>query len=34
MEDSLITVKEVAEYLKLKEQTVYLLARQKKNTLS
>ena len=30
MEDSLITVKEVAEYLKLKEQTVYLLARQKK----
>lgn len=30
MEDSLITVKEVAEYLKLKEQTVYLLARQNK----
>src|SRR5512147_2266107 len=30
MEDSLITVKEVADYLKLKEQTVYLLARQNK----
>lgn len=30
MEDALITVKEVAEYLKLKEQTVYLLARQNK----
>lgn len=30
MDDSLITVKEVAEYLKLKEQTVYLLARQNK----
>ena len=30
MEDSLITVKEIAEYLKLKEQTVYLLARQNK----
>ena len=30
MEESLITVKEVAEYLKLKEQTVYLLARQNK----
>jgi|GEM_PF-405725 excisionase family DNA binding protein len=30
MEDSLITVKDVADYLKLKEQTVYLLARQNK----
>ena len=30
MDDSLITVKEVADYLKLKEQTVYLLARQNK----
>ena len=30
MNDSLITVKEVADYLKLKEQTVYLLARQNK----
>lgn len=30
MEESLITVKEVADYLKLKEQTVYLLARQNK----
>jgi excisionase family DNA binding protein len=30
MEGSLITVKEVADYLKLKEQTVYLLARQNK----
>lgn len=30
MEDSLITVKEVSDYLKLKDQTVYLLARQKK----
>jgi len=30
MEDSLITVKEVSDYLKLKGQTVYLLARQKK----
>jgi len=30
MEDSLITVKDVAGYLKLKEQTVYLLARQNK----
>jgi len=30
MNDSLITVKDVADYLKLKEQTVYLLARQNK----
>jgi excisionase family DNA binding protein len=30
MDDSLITVKDVADYLKLKEQTVYLLARQNK----
>lgn len=30
MDESLITVKEVADYLKLKEQTVYLLARQNK----
>lgn len=30
MDDSLITVKDVADYLKLKEQTVYLLARQHK----
>lgn len=30
MDDTLITVKEVADYLKLKEQTVYLLARQNK----
>ncbi len=30
MEDSLVTVKEVADYLRLKEQTVYLLARQNK----
>jgi excisionase family DNA binding protein len=30
MDDSLITVKDVAGYLKLKEQTVYLLARQNK----
>lgn len=30
MEGSLITVKEVADYLQLKEQTVYLLARQNK----
>jgi len=30
MEESLITVREVADYLKLKEQTVYLLARQNK----
>jgi excisionase family DNA binding protein len=30
VDDSLITVKEVADYLKLKEQTVYLLARQNK----
>ena len=30
MQDALITVKEVSEYLKLKEQTVYLLARKNK----
>jgi two-component system response regulator (stage 0 sporulation protein F) len=30
MDDSVITVKDVADYLKLKEQTVYLLARQHK----
>lgn len=30
MNESLITVKEVADYLKLKEQTVYLFARQNK----